>query len=64
VGQLAAQAANGKEQMQPMVEAIEEPCGRLPEATLADSGYRSEENLKYPQSAPQPEREIEDYAGA
>jgi hypothetical protein len=61
VGQLVTQAANDKEQLQPMVEAIEEQSGQRPEAILADSGYCSEENLKYLESADQPEKKIEGY---
>jgi transposase len=61
VGQLVTQAANDKEQLQPMVEAIEEQSGQRPAAILADSGYCSEENLKYLESAEQPERQIAAY---
>jgi len=61
VGQLVTQAANDKEQLQPMVEAIERQSGQRPEAVLADSGYCSEENLKYLESADQPEKRIEGY---
>ena len=58
VGQLVTQAANDKEQLQPMVEAIEHQSGQRPEAILADSGYCSEANLAYLESAEQPERQI------
>jgi transposase len=61
VGQLVTQAANDKEQLQAMVEAIEQQSGQRPEAALADSGYCSEENLKYLESAERPERKIEGY---
>jgi transposase len=61
VGQLVTQAANDKEQLQPMVEAIERQSGQRPEAILADSGYCSEENLRYLESAEQPERQIPAY---
>jgi transposase len=61
VGQLVTQAANDKEQLQPMVEAIEEQSGQRPEAILADSGYCSEANLAYLESAEQPEQEIAAY---
>jgi hypothetical protein len=47
VGQAVTQEANDKEQLKPMVEAIEEQAGHKPEEVLADSGYCSEENLKY-----------------
>jgi transposase len=61
VGQLVTQAANDKEQLQPMVEAIERQSGQRPEAILADNGYCSEENLAYLESEEQPERQIAAY---
>jgi hypothetical protein len=61
VGQFVTQAANDKEQLQPMVEAIEQQAGQRPEAILADSGYCSEANLRYLESAEQPERQIAAY---
>jgi transposase len=61
VGQLVTQAANDKEQLKPMVEAIEAQSGHRPEAILADSGYCSEENLKHLESADEPEKKIEGY---
>ena len=61
VGQLVTQAANDKEQLEPMVEAIEQQSGQRPEAILADSGYCSEENLAYLESAEQPERKIDGF---
>lgn len=61
VGQVVTQAANDKEQLKPMVEAIEAQSGQRPEAVLADSGYCSEENLRYLESAEQPEKKIEGY---
>ena len=61
VGQLVTQAANDKEQLQPMVEAIEQQAGQRPEGILADSGYCSEENLKYLESADEPEKKIEGF---
>jgi transposase len=61
VGQFVTQAANDKEQLRPMVEAIEQQSGQRPEAALADSGYSSEENLKYLESAERPEWKIEGY---
>ena len=61
VGQLVTQAANDKEQLQPMVEAIEQQAGQRPQAILADSGYCSEANLAYLESAEQPERQIAAY---
>jgi len=47
VGQRVTQAANDKQQMMPLVEAIEEQSGQKPEGVLADNGYCSDENLKY-----------------
>jgi len=61
VGQLVTQAANDKEQLQPMVEAIERQSRQRPEAILADSGYCSEANLTYLESAEEPERQIAAY---
>jgi transposase len=61
VGQLVTQAANDKEQLKPMVAAIEAQSGQRPAAILADRGYCSEENLKYLESAGEPEKRIEGY---
>ena len=47
VGQQVTQAANDKQQLVPLVEKIEEQCGQKPQGVVADSGYCSEENLKY-----------------
>jgi transposase len=47
VGQLVTQATNDKQQLVPLVEGIKEQSGQRPEAILADSGYCSDENLKY-----------------
>ena len=47
VGQRVTQAANDKQQMVPLLEAIEKQSGQKPEAVLADNGYCSDENLKY-----------------
>ena len=47
VGQTVTPAANDKQQMAPLVEAIQEQSGQKPEEVLADSGYCSEENLQY-----------------
>ena len=47
VGQRVTQAANDKQQLVPLIEAIEEQSGQKPEAVLADHGYCSDENLKY-----------------
>ena len=61
VGQSVTEAANDKKQLEPMVELIEQQSGQRPEAILADSGYCSEENLSYLESAGQPERQIEGF---
>ena len=47
VGQTVTQAANDKQQVVPLIEAIQEQSGQKPEEVLTDSGYCSEENLKY-----------------
>ena len=47
VGQTVTQAANDKQQMVPLIDAIEEQSGQKPEGVLADNGYCSNENLKY-----------------
>jgi len=61
VGQAVTQAANDKQQVAPMVEAIERQSGQRPEELLADSGYCSEENLEYLESPEEPEKRIEAY---
>jgi len=45
VGQAVTQEANDKQQIVPMVEAIEQQAGQRPAQLLADSGYCSEQNL-------------------
>jgi len=47
VGQTVTQAANDKQQMVPLIETIEEQSGQRPKEVVADSGYCSDENLKY-----------------
>ena len=47
VGQRVTQAANDKQQMVPLIKAIEEQSEQKPEGVLADNGYCSDENLKY-----------------
>jgi transposase len=47
VGQRVTQATNDKQQRVPLIEAIEEQSGQRPEEVVADSGYCSDENLKY-----------------
>ncbi|MGH9784075.1 MAG: IS1182 family transposase, partial [Terriglobia bacterium] len=61
VGQSVTEAANDKKQLAPMVELIEQQSGQRPETILADSGYCSEENLAYLESAGQPERKIDGF---
>jgi transposase len=61
VGQAVTQAANDKEQVEPMVEAIEAQSGQRPEEMLADNGYCSEKNLEYLESAQKPRKKIEAY---
>jgi transposase len=61
VGQAVTQAANDKEQVVPMIEAVEEQGGQRPQAILADSGYCSEKNLEHLESADAPERRIVAY---
>lgn len=60
VGQRVTQAANDKEQLQPMVETIAEQAGQRPTAILADNGYCSEKNLEYLESD-RPAQRIEGY---
>jgi transposase len=47
VGQTVTPAANDKQQVVPLVEAIQEQSGQKPKEVLADSGYCSEKNLHY-----------------
>jgi hypothetical protein len=61
VGQAVTEAVNDKQQLEPMVEAIEQQSGQRPEAVLADNGYCSEENLACLESVDQPERKIEGF---
>jgi transposase len=64
VGQSVTQAANDKQQLMPLIEAIEEQSGQRPSEVLADSGYCSEENLEKLDSDEDPERRIEGYVAA
>ncbi len=61
VGQGLTQAANDKQQLQPMVEAITQQAQQRPAAILADSGYCSEENLQYLESDDAPKDKIDGY---
>lgn len=47
VGQTVTQQSNDKQQMEPMVGIIKKQSGKKPKELLADSGYCSEQNLKY-----------------
>jgi transposase len=59
VGQAVTQAGNDKEQVGPMMAAVEAQSGQRPEAVIADSGYCSEKNLEDLESEQQPGRRIE-----
>ena len=61
VGQEVTQAANDKEQVEPMVQAIETQSGQRPQEMLADKGYCSEKNLEYLEAAQKPQKKIEAY---
>ena len=61
VGQQVTPAANDKEQLVPMVATIEQQAGQRPQAILADSGYCSDQNLEYLESADRPDQRIEGY---
>jgi transposase len=61
VGQAVTQAANDKQQVEPMVEVIEAQSGQRPQEMLADNGYCSEKNLEYLEAAKKPEKKIEAY---
>jgi transposase len=47
VGQRVTQAANDKQQLGPLVEAVVEQAGQKPKVVISDSGYCSDQNLKY-----------------
>ncbi len=59
VGQAVTPAANDKEQVAPMMQAVEEQCGERPGAVIADSGYCSEKNLEHLESEKKPKKRIE-----
>ena len=61
VGQTVTQAANDKEQLTPLLQAVEQQAGQRPAEVLADSGYCSEQNLESLESAAEPEKQIEAY---
>jgi DDE family transposase len=47
VGQTVTQAENDKQQMEPLVKAIQQQAGQKPKQVLADSGYCSDGNLRF-----------------
>ena len=47
VGQTVTQEPNDKQQVAPMVAIIKKQAGKKPKEMLTDSGYCSEQNLKY-----------------
>jgi transposase len=59
VGQAVTAAANDKEQVGPMIEAVEAQSGQRPQAVIADTGYCSEKNLEDLEAEKRPERRIE-----
>ena len=61
VGQTVTQAANDKEQLTPLLQAVEQQAGQRLAEVLADSGYCSEQNLEPLESAAEPEKQIEAY---
>jgi len=63
VGQRVTQVANDKEQLAPMVQAIEQQSSQRPAALLADSGYCSEKNLAYLVMTHQSAHQIDAYIG-
>ncbi len=64
VGQTLTEAANDKEQLAPLVEAVERQSGQRPDEVLADSGYCSEKNLESLEAPEKPEQKIEAYIAA
>ena len=61
VGQAVTDATNDKEQLLPVLEAVEQQSGQTPGEVLADSGYCSEKNLTALESAEDPSRRVEGY---
>ncbi len=61
VGQTVTQAANDKEQLTPLLQAVEQQSGQRPEEVLADSGYCSEKNLESLEAPEKPEQKIDAY---
>lgn len=61
VGQAVTQAANHKEQVEPMVQAVAAQSGQRPKQMPADNGYCSEKNLEYLEAAKKPAEKIAAY---
>jgi len=61
VGQAVAQAANDKQQLEPMVQTIEQQAGQRPQRILADSGYCSEQSLEFLDKPAKGNKKIEGY---
>jgi len=61
VGQAVTQQTSDKKQVEPMVETIERQSGQRPEELLADTGYCSEKNLQYLESADAADKKIDAY---
>jgi transposase len=47
VGEAVTQDTNDKQQLKPMIRTIKQQAGQAPEELLADSGYCSDESLRY-----------------
>jgi hypothetical protein len=60
-GQLVTQAANDEGTVEADGGGDRGTSGQRPAAVLADSGYCSEENLRYLESADKPEKKIDGY---
>ncbi len=61
VGQTLTQAANDKQQLTPLLQAVEQQSGQRPQQVLADSGYCSEQNLESVEAPEKPEQKIDAY---
>jgi hypothetical protein len=47
VGEAVTQDTNDKQQLKPMIRTIKEQAGQVPDEVIADSGYCSDESLRY-----------------
>ena len=47
VGEAVTQDTNDKQQLKPMIRTMKEQAGQAPDELLADSGYCSDESLRY-----------------